>query len=83
MAEVGARGVLTEAGEETGQTYEIRSMSGTGRTVFAVNIESGDKKKFVLRKDGQFRQTGYRTGHNLALAETANVISSEEPALAE
>jgi hypothetical protein len=76
MAEVGARGILTEAGEDSGQEYEVRSMSGTGRTIFAVGLTTGDKRKFVLRKDGQFRETGYRTGRNLALAETANAVAA-------
>ena len=68
--EVGRRGVLTDAKDGNGIAYEVRSMSGSGNTIYAVN-EAGESKKFVLRKDGLFRETGYRNGNNLVFAADA------------
>jgi hypothetical protein len=68
--EVGRRGVFTDAKEGAGVAYEVRSLSGTGNTIYAVN-DAGEAKKFVKRKDGHFRETGFRTGHNLVFASEA------------
>jgi hypothetical protein len=69
-AAVGQTGILTDAKENSGVAYEVRSMSGTGNTIYAVAAD-GSSKKFVKRKDGHFRETGYRTGNNLVFASEA------------
>jgi hypothetical protein len=70
-------GRLINAGDRDGELFTVATVSSTGGTLTAKSASTGDVLKFVVRKDGQFRMTGKRTGFDLEPTDRGDARSGD------